>query len=85
MVEFCDGRPSCAALDVMVDEHVELRSAALEFGMLEALVSQIPTCNDAFGLHASALLSSLAEEPRLLERILTAKVPSELAEAAAAR
>jgi hypothetical protein len=76
---------AAGALDVMVDEQVELRSAALEFGMLEALVSQIPTCNDAFGRHASALLSSLAEEPGLLERILTAGVPSALAEAAAAR
>jgi vacuolar protein 8 len=75
---------AAGALRMMV-EQVELRSAALESGMLEALASQIPTCNDAFGLHASAAFSSLAEEPGLLERILAAGVPSALAEAAAAR
>jgi vacuolar protein 8 len=72
------------ALRMMI-EQVALRSAALESGMLEALVSQIPTCNDAFGLQASALLSSLGEEKELHERILTAGVPSALAEVAAAR
>jgi vacuolar protein 8 len=69
----------------MIVKQVALRPAALECGMLEVLVSQIPTCNDAFGRHARALLSSLAEEPDLLDLILAAGAPSALAEAAAAR